>query len=155
VRVNATEFIAAQRALKDKFGFESYEAGLRSWIATVAIVEVGYVGEWEEYAFELAARDYLHELTRLSPSSRSEIEEELSVWDERFRAATVEESKPHLPMTDGYGGWWQNRSPRQWRKPASEEIAAHNLDPAAHPLQYVATIRLRRHRRWRPWPWRR
>src|SRR6266545_5952632 len=35
--------IAAQRALAEDYGFASYEAALRSWIATVAIVEVGYV----------------------------------------------------------------------------------------------------------------
>ena len=48
-----------QRALAHDWAFECYADALRSWIATVAIVEVGYVGEWEEYAFELGARDYL------------------------------------------------------------------------------------------------
>jgi hypothetical protein len=40
------DFVAAQRALADEYSFGYYEAALRSWIATVAIVEVGYVGEW-------------------------------------------------------------------------------------------------------------
>lgn len=83
------DFVAAQRALTEDYGFDSYEAALRSWIATVAIVEVGYLGEWEEYALELTARDYLHELTRVSPSSRAAVEEDLALWDDRFLAATA------------------------------------------------------------------
>jgi len=117
-----TDFVAAQRTLASEWGFESYEAALRSWIATVAIVEVGYVGEWEEYTHELMARDYLDEIGRLSPSSRPTIEDDLAVWDDRFRAATVEAEKPHLPPLDGEPGWWQSRSPRKWRRPATEEL---------------------------------
>src|SRR5204863_4777321 len=85
------DFVPAQRALADEYGFACYEAALRSWIATVAIIEVGYVGEWEEYTNELTARDYFGELARRSPGSRSAIEEDLRLWDDRFRAATVEE----------------------------------------------------------------
>jgi hypothetical protein len=116
------DFIAAQRALAEDWGFDCYEAALRSWIATVAIVEVGYVGEWEEYTHELMARDYMSEIIRLSPSSRPMVEEDLAPWDERFRAATIEGEKPHLPMAKGEAGWWQYRSPRVWRQPASEEL---------------------------------
>jgi hypothetical protein len=148
----ADDFISAQRALVRDWGFRCYEDGLRSWIATVAIVEVDYVREWEEYAHELMARDYLDEVMHLSPGSRAAIDEDLRVWDERFQIATVEEAKPNLPMTDGRAGWWQYRSPRNWRRPASEEIAAHRLDPVGHPLHYVGTIRLGRRRRWRLWP---
>jgi hypothetical protein len=46
---------------------------------------------------ELAARDYLNELMLRSPASRAAIEEDVRPWDERFRAATVQEKKPHLP----------------------------------------------------------
>jgi hypothetical protein len=116
------DFVPAQRALADEYSFGYYEAALRSWIATVAIVEVGYVGEWEEYTNELTARDYLEELMRRSPGSRSAIEGDLRLWDHRFRAATVEEEKPHLPPLEGDPGWWQYRSPRSWRRPASEEL---------------------------------
>jgi hypothetical protein len=122
------DFIAAQRALAEDYGFACYEDALRSWIATVAIVEVGYVGEWEEYVHELMARDYLGEVTRLSTSSQTAVEEDLAHWDERFRAATVEESEPHLPPTEGESGWWQFRSPTKWRRPASEEIARRSRD---------------------------
>jgi hypothetical protein len=104
-------------------------------------VEVGYVGEWEEYAHELVARDYLDEVAQRAPSEQARIAEALSVWDERFRAATVQEAKPHLPITEGRIGWWQYRSPREWRRPASEEIAAHNLDPARHPFRFIARLR--------------
>src|SRR5882762_11612213 len=114
------DFISAQRALAEDWGFDCYEAGLRSWIATVAIVEVGYVGEWEEYAHELMARDYLEELARRSPSSREMIEDEVSLWDDRFRAATEENDEPWLRTLDGEPGWWQYRSPRNWKRPASE-----------------------------------
>jgi hypothetical protein len=121
------DFVAAQRALKENWGFECYHDALRSWIATVAIVEVGYVGEWEEYANELMARDYLHELVRLSPSSREVVEEDLALWDERFRAATIEEAKPHLPPKEGEPGWWQYRSPREWRRPGTDELRERGL----------------------------
>jgi hypothetical protein len=52
----ADDFVPAQRAIAEPYGFDCYESALRSWIATVAIVEVGYVGEWEEYTHELMAR---------------------------------------------------------------------------------------------------
>jgi hypothetical protein len=116
------DFVAAQRALVEEYGFASYTEGLRSWIATVALVEVGYVGEWEKYAHELMARDYINELTLRSPDSRTAVEEDLAVWDERFKAATVEEEQPHLPPLDGEIGWWQYRSPKEWRRPAAEEL---------------------------------
>jgi hypothetical protein len=119
----AGDFVAAQRALAEAYGFGSYEAALCSWIATVAVVEVGYVGEWEEYALELTTRDYLDELMVRSPGSRQALEQDLAIWDERFAAATVEEEKPHLPSLRGEPGWWQFRSPRKWQKPASEELA--------------------------------
>ena len=95
--------------------------------ATVAIVEVGYVGEWEEYVHELAARDYLDEVAHRAPSMRGKIEEDLELWDERFRAATVEEDKPHLPLTEGRIGWWQYRSPRVWRQRATEELRRRGI----------------------------
>jgi hypothetical protein len=85
-------------------------------------VEVGYVGECEEYANELGARDYLDEVEHRAPSEREKIQGDLSLWDDRFRAATVEESEPHLPPTEGRIGWWQYRSPRVWRRPATEEL---------------------------------
>jgi hypothetical protein len=116
------DFVAAQRRLKPEWSFDSYRAALRSWIATVAVVEVGYVGECEEYANELMSRDYLEELMRLSPSSRPAIEEDLRIWDVRFRAATIEETEPHLPPTEGNAGWWQYRSPRSWLRPAAEDL---------------------------------
>jgi hypothetical protein len=116
------DFVSAQRTLAGDWGFRCYEDALRSWIATVAIVEVGYVGEWEEYTNELTARDYLDELIRLSPHSREAIEEDLAIWDSRFREATVEEDTPHLAMLDGRAGWWQYRSPRKWRKPVAEQF---------------------------------
>jgi hypothetical protein len=118
------DFVAAQRALNEESGlaFASYESALRSWIATVAIIEVGYVGEWEEYTHELMARDYLHELMRLSSSSRAALEQDVAIWDERFRNATIEEQTPHLAPLHGDAGWWQFRSPRNWRQPAYEEL---------------------------------
>jgi hypothetical protein len=93
------------------------------WIATVAIVEVEYVGEWEEYTNELMARDYLDELARRSPAEwASHVETEVAPWDARFRAATIQEESPHLPPADAEPGWWQYRSPRRWKRPASEEL---------------------------------
>ena len=114
------DFVAAQRALIGDYGITSYREALRRWIATVAIVEVGYVGEWEEYASELSARDYLNELMIGSPQSRAAVEEDVSLWDERFKAATVEEQQPHFAPEEGDPGWWQYRSPRRWKIPSKE-----------------------------------
>jgi hypothetical protein len=116
-------FVEAQRALGEESGFRSFKEALRSWIATVAIMEVGYVGEWEEYTNELMAREYLDELARRSPGYAAQrVAELVAPWDDRFKAATVEEEKPHLPPVEGEAGWWQYRSPRKWWTPAGEEL---------------------------------
>jgi hypothetical protein len=118
------QFIQAQRDLRDDWSFESFEQALRSWIATVAIAEVEYVGEWEEWIFELMARDYLDEVRRRSgPDWTARHDALLGPWDERFKGATVTEPKPHLSTTSGDIGWWQYRSPRRWRRPGSEELS--------------------------------
>ena len=88
---------------------------VRAWIAIVAIVEVGYDGMAEEYSNDLMTRDYIGELCRRLPGTWAELfEREIAPWDERFRAATVEETEPHLPDLMGAAGWWQYRSPRLW-----------------------------------------
>src|SRR6266511_1602706 len=98
---NWDRHVRAQRELEADWGFRSFEEALRSWIATVAIVEVEYVGEWEEYTHELVARDYLEELARRSPAEwASHVETEVAPWDERVRAATVEEESPHTRSRD-------------------------------------------------------
>jgi hypothetical protein len=89
------EFVAAQRVLADDWGVH-----------------------------ELAAREYLDEVARRAPTARQKIDADLGHWDERFRAATVEEPDPHLPMREGPAGWWQYRSPRHSRRPATEELEA-------------------------------
>lgn len=38
----------------------------------MAIIEVGYVGEWEEWTHELWAREYLAEIARRSPGYGAE-----------------------------------------------------------------------------------
>jgi len=105
-----------------EWAFRSFNDALRSWIATVALVEIGYEGEWEEYTNELTARDYLDEVRRRSGSDWPQrFDEEIAPWDERFRAATVEEAEPHLPPLESDPGWWQYRSPRHWIVPSEQE----------------------------------
>jgi len=88
---------------------------VRAWIAIVAIVEVGYDGMEEEYSNDLMTRDYIGELCRRLPGMWADrFERKIAPWDERFRAATVEETEPHLPDLMGAAGWWQYRSPRLW-----------------------------------------
>jgi hypothetical protein len=112
------EFVRAQRELADDWGFESFEQALRSWIASVAIIEVGYVGVWEEYAHELMARDYLEELSRRAPRWwAKDIAKQVAPWDERFRAATEQTEKAQLIPEDGNPGWRQFRVPRRWEEP--------------------------------------
>jgi hypothetical protein len=120
--IDRDTFVAACRELKSRgWSFASYNAALRSWIATMAIIEVGYDGEGEEYeALELAARDYLEELMVLSPGSREKIEADLRAWDERFRAATIERDKPFIGSRDE-AGWWRYRRPVKWRNDSLEE----------------------------------
>jgi hypothetical protein len=117
-------FVRAQRELANDWGFRCFEDALRSWIATVAIVEVEYVGEWEEYANELTARDYIDELARRCPGEAPRIEGHVALWDERFLAATVRQEKPWLRLRDGEAGWWMYRRPKRWRQPAREELRA-------------------------------
>ena len=98
---------------KDR-GFRSFEEALRSWIATVAITEVGFEGGGEKWTQELIARDYLAELRRRCGSDWPERWDDLiAPWDERFRAATVEEEGPHPPSHDSETGWWHDRRPRR------------------------------------------
>jgi hypothetical protein len=40
---------------------------VRAWIAIVAIVDVGYDGEWEEYTNDLMTREFIAELSRRLP----------------------------------------------------------------------------------------
>jgi hypothetical protein len=88
---------------------------VRAWIAIVAIVEVGYEGSWEEYTNDLMTREFIAELSRRLPVWwAGQFAEWVAPWDERFRAATEEESKPHLFKDEDEPGWWWYRSPRIW-----------------------------------------
>jgi hypothetical protein len=93
------------------------ETAIRSWIAFVATIEVGYDDEWEEYAMlELATRDYLDDLTRLLPGRWADyIAARVAPWDERFKRATREADKPHLPPLSGPVPWWRLRTPINWQ----------------------------------------
>ena len=94
---------------------KSPEELVRAWIAIVAIVEVGYEGMAEEYWHDLMTREYIDVLCKRLPGYwATRFAEWIGPWDERFRAATVEEAEPHLPPLDGEAGWWWFRSPRIW-----------------------------------------
>ena len=104
-----------QNELRDMHEPLSPKQLIRAWIAIVAIVEAGYSGTEEEYSNDLMTRDYIGELCRRLPGTWAELfERKIAPWDERFRAATVEEAEPHLPDLMGAAGWWQYRSPRLW-----------------------------------------
>ena len=88
---------------------------VRAWIAIVAIVEVGYDGMAEEYWNDLMTREYLDVLCKRLPGYwATRFAEWIDPWDERFRAATVEETRPHLHPPEAEAGWWWYRSPRLW-----------------------------------------
>ena len=119
-REGSSEFIQAQRELTEVFGFKCFNDALRSWIATVAIVEVEFVGEWEDYTNELMAREYLAQIRlRASGEWEKRLRGKVEPWDERFTSATAEEAEPHLELQDGIGGWWWYRTPRRWRRPTA------------------------------------
>jgi hypothetical protein len=108
------------RAMREDWRFASFNEALRSWIATVAITEVGFEGVSEDWWFELLARDYLAELRRRAGSDWPERwDATIAPWDERFRAATDEQAKPHLTVPDYEPGWWQYRSPKIWTRPSA------------------------------------
>ena len=90
---------------------------VRQWIAFVAVVEVGYDDTWEDYTNELMMREYIAELCKRLPGNRvaADLVESVAPWDERFRAATTEESKPFGLAGDwGEEAWWAYRRPRIW-----------------------------------------
>ena len=90
---------------------------VRAWIAIVAIVEVGYEDSWEGYTNDLMTREFIAELSRRLPGHWAGcFAEWVAPWDERFRAATTEQSEPLLPaLEDGdEPGWWWYRTPRVW-----------------------------------------
>jgi hypothetical protein len=118
VKVHRLHLNQTVRAMQEDWGFACFEDALRSWIATVAITEVGFEGVAEEWWNELTARDYLADLRRRSGDDWPERWDALiEPWDERFRSATVEEKEPHLPSADYPTGWWQYRSPKRWMNP--------------------------------------
>lgn len=87
---------------------------VRKWIATVAIVEVGYDDAWEMYVDDLMTREFIAEVSRRLPDYwAARFAEWVAPWDERFREATIEEPEPHL-LRDEEPGWWWFRSPRVW-----------------------------------------
>jgi hypothetical protein len=94
---------------------KSPEELVRAWIAIVAIVEVGYDGLEEEYWHDLMTREFIDVLCKKLPGHwAARFAEWIGPWDERFRAATVEETRPHLHRPDDEAGWWWYRSPRLW-----------------------------------------
>ena len=89
---------------------------VRTWIAIVAIVEVGYEDSWESYTNDLMTREFIAELSRRLPRWSPRFAEWVKPWDERFRVATKEQSEPLLPALedDEEPGWWWYRTPRVW-----------------------------------------
>jgi hypothetical protein len=82
---------------------------LSAWSQLVSEVEDGYDGSLEEYGNDLSYRDYLAEVWPLvTPRIRDVWRDELAGADERFRAATVEDSD----SAAGADGWWHRRLPR-------------------------------------------
>jgi hypothetical protein len=130
ISMNVNDYV---REMKEEWGFRSFEQALRSWIATVAIVEVGYYGEGAEYVHELWARQYLAELKGRSGEGWPERwDAMIEPWDERFRAATVEKEEPLLPPLDGGAvEWWQYRIPKVWTVPSLDDPDPEpSVDPA-------------------------
>lgn len=106
------EILEVQRRIEPEWGFRSLDDAIRSWVATVALVESGFNDDLEEYALQLHMRDYLAFLcANVSEPARKLIVSELEAWDSRFKAATVEASEPVLPASFGETGWWQRRVP--------------------------------------------
>jgi hypothetical protein len=113
-----TDLRRVQEELRDDWGplaEKTPQDLVRAWIATVAIVEVGYDGMVEEYWHDLMTREYIDVICKKLPRGwPAHFAERMERWDERFRAATVAETEPHLPPLDGEAGWWWYRSPRLW-----------------------------------------
>jgi hypothetical protein len=107
--------------LRDKgwrFPDEPAAATVRRWIAIVAIVETGYDDTVEEFTCDLGTRDYIEELCKRLPGYWADyFVSAVAPWDERFRAATVEDS--WLLRVESERPWWHHRLPRIWPGRAS------------------------------------
>ena len=96
-----------------RFPDEPAAATVRRWIAIVAITEVGYDGVGEEFDNDLRTRDYIEELCGRLPGFWSDyFQAQVAPWDDRFRAATIE--NPRLYASDKAKSWWHHRFPRIW-----------------------------------------
>jgi hypothetical protein len=115
------EYQRVRSELKEAWGDQAEVHGIRlvrQWTGFVATVEAGYDSEWEYYANELMVRDYIAEICERLPNNRraAYLAEAVAPWDERFRAATTEESEPFgLAGDRGKEAWWAYRRPRLWR----------------------------------------
>lgn len=119
-RADVQEVLRVKSELKEEWGdlteFSPIQV-VRRWIVFVAIVEVGYDSSWEYYGAELRTREYIAELCRRLPKGPATyFEESVALWDERFRAATTEQSEPFVPPgKTGAAAWWCYRAPRIWQ----------------------------------------
>jgi len=115
---NVHDLRCVQSELKEQWGRLTELTPIqlvRQWIAFVAVVEVGYDDGWEYYGHELMTREYIAELCRRLPRWSEYFHESVAPWDERFRAATTEQSEPFFPPGDaGASAWWCYRAPRLW-----------------------------------------
>ena len=83
---------------------------LAKWGTFVARVERGYTLTIYDYTNELAVRDLLSQADATSALPSTADLTELDKLDERFRAATRENTRPIMP---GFAGdpWWYYRIP--------------------------------------------
>jgi hypothetical protein len=86
-----------------------------AWAALVAEVEIGYDLEVEDYTNDLTCRDWLAAAwPMLSAGAQAARQDELSALDERFRAATVDDTDGRVARyyrLEPDDGWWWRRVP--------------------------------------------
>src|SRR5581483_7704086 len=89
-----------------------FSQAIYSWSRFVEQVETGYPHSKYEYVNSLGSRDIIDDMCRVvSFDLGRKITDEVWKWDRRFRAATVQTSRPLRRYREGV--WWRWRVPRQ------------------------------------------
>ena len=85
------------------------------WESFVEEVEEGYPSSFDEYANDLSSRDVLERLVREAPPElAAKLTETLKPFDDRFEAATAEDSDGRIGELFAHDeSWWWSRIPKR------------------------------------------
>jgi len=125
------EFLKAEGA-PDTVVHGGLEVLLIGWERTVAAVEAGYGGDYEDYLGDLDGRQLLAQaLNRVTPAQASAVAVRLEALDARMRAATTPVARclwgAIVAEEEGWtaeGNWWYYARPKVGSREFLEEFPA-------------------------------